>query len=134
MRVVLANGCFDPFHYGHLRHLRAAREMGDRLVVSVTRNGKVNKGPNRPVFDEQERMAVLRELRCVSQVILVGGALEALYKVAPNVFVKGEDYENAIGQAEKEYCLKHRVAIRFTREKTYSSTKLLGHYDRLRAG
>lgn len=129
-RTVLANGCFDPFHYGHLLHLQAARKLGDRLIVSVTRNEKVNKGPWRPVFDEEERAAVLRELRCVDEVILVNGAMEALIRVRPAVFVKGAEYEDQIQPAHREFCEQYGIEIAFTREKKYSSTKLLRHYDR----
>ncbi len=131
-RVVLANGCFDPLHYGHVLHLRAARKLGDRLVVSVTQNTKVNKGPNRPAVDEKDRMDMLRELRCVDDVILVGGALEALYLVWPAVFVKGSDYEGSVGSAAEDFCKQHGVEIALTKERTFSSTDLLRHYDRFR--
>lgn len=127
-KIVLANGCFDPFHYGHLLHLQAARSMGDRLVVSVTKNVHVNKGPDRPVFDEQERAAVLRELRCVDEVILSINALDALRKVKPDIFVKGDEYDGLIQARDMAYCLMHGIKIAYTHERRYSSTALLRHY------
>ena len=129
MRItVLANGCWDPLHPGHIYHLRAAQAMGDRLVVSVTKNLHVNKGPERPVFDEQERMDMVRELRCVDEVLLSINALDALRKVKPDIFVKGDDYVGLIEARDMAYCLMHGIKIAYTHERKYSSTALLHHY------
>ncbi len=133
-RVVLANGCFDPFHYGHLLHLQAARKFGDVLVVSVTRDRHVNKGPGRPVFKEEQRAAVIRALACVDEVVLADDALDALQTVDPDVFVKGHDYVGNIQPQDEAYCAKRGIQIVFTNEETWSSTALLKHYDRLRQG
>lgn len=125
-KIVLANGCFDPLHYGHVLHLREAKRLGDILVVSVTRDEKVNKGPLRPFLDDQARADMLRELRCVDVVIVVGGLLEALYAVLPAVLVKGPDYgDGMIEQAHREFCEQHGVEIAFTKAPKWSSTKLL---------
>ena len=128
MRIVLCNGCFDPFHVGHLWHLQAAKQLGSLLIVSVTRDAHVNKGPGRPVFSETERMAVITSLRCVNGAILSESALDALQKVKPHVFVKGDEYEDKVGQDVRDYCEANGIAIEFTREQRYSSTKLLQHY------
>ena len=132
MKVVLANGCFDPLHGGHVLHLKAARALGDKLIVSVTRNEYVNKGPERPAWDEKVRMAVVAELRCVDEVILVKDALEALELVRPNVFVKGAEYRGKIQPRHQAYCFANRIRIAFTDEQIYSSTRLL--HDRIRQG
>jgi rfaE bifunctional protein nucleotidyltransferase chain/domain len=133
-KVVLANGCFDPFHYGHLLHLQAARTLGEVLIVSVTRDKYVNKGPGRPVFDEEKRAAVIRALACVDEVVLADDALDALQKVDPDVFVKGRDYYGKIEPQHAAYCKARGIRIVFTDGPTWSSTKLLRHYDRLRQG
>lgn len=125
MRIVLANGCFDIFHYGHLRHLEAARKLGDKLWVSITMNDYVNKGPNRPYFDENQRLEVIKSLRCVSFAFLTKSSIEALRFAKPQVFVKGKEYENRIGFEDMEYCKEHRIKVAFTEEPTYSSTKIL---------
>jgi cytidyltransferase-like protein len=131
VRLVLANGCWDPLHYGHVRHLKAARNMGTMLLVSVTKNRSVNKGPGRPVFDEYQRTEMLQALRCVTGTLLVDDALEALQSVKPNVFVKGREYDGKIRADILAFCQEQRIEIAYTDEPTYSSTKLLHHYDRL---
>src|SRR5262245_20549190 len=69
-RIVLANGCFDLLHVGHVRYLEAARREGDVLVVAVNTDESVrrNKGPGRPLVSEAERIEVLAALRCVDYV------------------------------------------------------------------
>lgn len=126
---MLANGCWDPLHYGHMRHLKAARQMGSMLIVSVTRDRSVNKGPKRPVFGEQERSEMLQALRFVTGTILADDALEALEKVKPAVFVKGREYEGKIRADIVEHCARNGIVISFTDEPVYSSTALLHHYD-----
>jgi cytidyltransferase-like protein len=58
-KVVHAHGTFDLLHVGHVRHLEAARELGDILVVTLTADRFVNKGPGRPVFGEALRAEML---------------------------------------------------------------------------
>lgn len=106
--------------------------MGTKLVVSVTRDRSVNKGPGRPVFDQNKRHAMIDALRCVHRVILVDTSLEALKQIKPQVFVKGIQYKNSILKEDEDYCRKHGIRIAFTDGVTYSSTALLKHYDRLR--
>ena len=128
-KVVLANGCFDPFHYGHLLHLQAAREFGDFLVVALTEDNSVNKGPGRPVFNHNQRAAVLRELRCVDRVIIVGSSIGALHLVNPHVFVKGNDYKCRIKDEDYIFCNENSIEIKFTNTEKFSSTQLLRHYE-----
>ena len=123
--VVLANGCWDVFHYGHLLHLRAASMLGDYLVVSVTANEYVNKGPDRPIFNEKQRMAIISELRCVDEVMVAKDALDALVKTKPDVFVKGSEYRGKLRAEDVAYCKKHGIAIAFTDEETFSSSDII---------
>ena len=127
--VVLANGVFDIFHYGHLLYLEAAARMGDRLVVAVTRDACVNKGPGRPMFDETKRAAIVKALNCVDRVILVDDSLDALASVKPDVFVKGMDYIGKIEKRHSDYCEAHGIRIAFTAEPIYSAAKII--HDRL---
>lgn len=95
-RIVFTNGCFDVLHVGHLRYLRAARRLGDILVVGVNSDASVAalKGPGRPLVPEQERAEMLAGLRCVEYVTLFPertpeATIEAL---RPDIHVKGGDY------------------------------------------
>ena len=128
-RIVLTNGCWDPPHYGHLLHLRAARKLGDVLVVSVTRDKYVNKGPGRPVFREDDRADMVRAFAIVDEVRLVNDSLEALQLIRPQVFVKGMDYKGRIRPMDEQYCKENGIEIVFTDERTWSSTALLRHYE-----
>ena len=99
--------------------------MGDHLVVAVTMNEHVNKGEGRPLFDENQRLEIINELRCVDEVLLVKDSLDALVKVKPDIFVKGKDYENKIEEKDAAYCQKHGIHILFTDEETYSSSDII---------
>ena len=127
---VLANGVFDIFHYGHLLYLQAASEMGDWLVVSVTRNEHVKKGPTRPMFDQEQRAAIIRSLRCVNEVIFSDDAMDALEIVKPDIFVKGRDYIGKIELKHSEYCKRNGIKIAFADTPVFSATKIIN--DRLR--
>jgi rfaE bifunctional protein nucleotidyltransferase chain/domain len=129
VKVVLANGCFDILHLGHKRHLEAAAKLGDKLVVSVTRNRSVNKGPDRPHMDEKARAEIISAFRFVDKVILVDSSLEALKKIKPNVFAKGSQYKSRILVEDFDWCDKHDCEIVFTGPHIDSSTK---YHDRLR--
>ena len=116
-------------HYGHLLHLQKAKEYGELLYVSVTKDEFVNKGPGRPVFPENERLALVRSLWFVHGALLVSSSLEALKAVEPDVYVKGEEYRGKLLKEDLDYCERKGIKIVFTREKTYSSTKLLHFYE-----
>ncbi|HTQ95718.1 MAG TPA: adenylyltransferase/cytidyltransferase family protein [Candidatus Acidoferrum sp.] len=95
-RVVLANGCFDTLHVGHIRYLSGAKREGDVLVVAVNGDSSVSglKGPGRPILDERARAQLVAALRDVDFVVLfsepnVEGLLEEL---RPDVHAKGTDY------------------------------------------
>lgn len=126
-RVVLANGCFDPLHYGHLLHLEAARRMGQSLVVGLTNDRAVRteKGAGRPAFRQDQRASMLRALRCVDEVVIVSGVMEALRRVRPDVFVKGRDYVGRIDDRVRRYCEANGIQIRFTDTAKFSATGLL---------
>ncbi len=95
-RVVLANGCFDTLHVGHVRYLEGARREGDVLVVGVNADSSVCnlKGPGRPILDENARAQLVGALRCVDYVALFAEPnVEALLgELRPHVHAKGTDY------------------------------------------
>src|SRR5215470_7046884 len=93
--VVQAHGTFDLLHLGHVRHLEAARALGDVLVVTVTADAFVNKGPGRPVFAEALRAEMLAALQFVTYVAIseASDAISALEAIRPAVYAKGNDYQ-----------------------------------------
>ena len=123
MKIILANGCFDPLHYGHLKHLQEAKALGGWLIVSVTRDSAVNKGPGRPIFTEQQRAEMVRNLRCVDSVVVVENALEAIQLLKPDIYVKGSEYEGHL--PEKHFVESYGGRVVYTKAPIYSSTKLV---------
>lgn len=94
-RVVQCHGCFDVVHPGHIRHLRFARSLGDILLVSITGDAAMTKGPGRPLFPEELRAENLAALDCVDWVYIEERptAAELLAEIRPDVYVKGQEYE-----------------------------------------
>jgi rfaE bifunctional protein nucleotidyltransferase chain/domain len=135
-RIVQAHGAFDLLHVGHVRHLEAARALGDVLVVTLTADRFVNKGPGRPVFGEALRAEMLANLQCVDWVAINPDpdAVGAITALRPDVYVKGKDYENPEGDvtgkivAEREAVERHGGRIHFTDEVVFSSTELINRH------
>jgi len=95
-KIVLANGCFDILHVGHVRYLAGARAEGDVLVVGLNADTGVQglKGPGRPVLNEQARAALVAAVREVDYVVIFPEPnVEALLsELRPHVHAKGTDY------------------------------------------
>lgn len=131
-RVVMCHGCFDPLHVGHLLHFRAAKEFGDRLVVTVTPDRFVNKGPDRPLFPQDLRLEMVLALRVVdaAAINLWDTAVETISRLRPHYFVKGSDYrDNALCNPnfflEKEQVERVGGELIYTDEQAFSSTELI---------
>lgn len=131
--VVLAHGCFDLLHLGHLRHLQQARELGDCLFVTVTADRFVNKGPGRPAFSAAQRAEMLAGLECVDGVAInqADSAVPAISAIRPDVYVKGPDYSVAEDDSSGRIKLETEEVTKWggrfvtTSGETYSSTRLL---------
>jgi D-beta-D-heptose 7-phosphate kinase / D-beta-D-heptose 1-phosphate adenosyltransferase len=97
--VVATGGCFDLLHAGHIATLRAARELGDCLIVCVNSDDSVRrlKGPARPLVPAEDRVRVLEALECVDAVMVFAEntPTEALRRLRPHVWAKGGDYAGA---------------------------------------
>jgi D-glycero-beta-D-manno-heptose 1-phosphate adenylyltransferase len=112
-RIVLANGCFDTLHVGHVRYLAGARREGDVLVVGVNSDSSVCalKGPGRPILDENARAQLVAALRPVDYVVLFAERnVEALLEeLRPDVHAKGTDYT---AESVPERAVAARLSIR----------------------
>lgn len=95
-RIVLANGCFDVLHVGHVRYLAAARELGDILIVGINSDEQVaiQKGPGRPVLPATERAEIVAALESVTYVTIFNEPTveQLLLTLKPDVHAKGTDY------------------------------------------
>jgi rfaE bifunctional protein nucleotidyltransferase chain/domain len=135
-KVVLAHGVFDLLHVGHIRHFEAARSMGDVLVVTLTRDEHVNKGPHRPAFPQDLRAEFLAALSVVDYVAINRWPLsvETIKFLKPNIYVKGAEYKEAAQDItggivhEEEAIRSVGGEIRFTNDITFSSSTLLNQY------
>ena len=115
-KIVLANGCFDTLHVGHIRYLEGARREGDILIVAVNSDASVCalKGPGRPILPESARAALVGALRAVDYVLLFSEPnVEALLQeLRPDVHAKGTDYStDSVPERATSARLGIRVAI-----------------------
>jgi cytidyltransferase-like protein len=135
-RVVLCHGVFDPLHIGHIRYFRAAAAHGDVLVVTVTPDRFVNRGPNRPVFSEALRAEAIASLDCVAYVAINSWpmATETIRLLKPSVYAKGADYKDASKDRTGGISLERDAVegvggeIVFTDELTFSASNLAIHH------
>ncbi len=135
-KIVYCHGCFDLMHPGHIKYFQAAKKMGDILVVTVSPDMYVDKGPGRPVFDQCLRSESIAALECVDYVAVNRWptAEETLRLFRPDVYVKGQEFENLqdkTGKIQREYEVVREIGaeMRFTHEIVFSSTQLLkGHF------
>ena len=96
--VVFTNGCFDLIHAGHLYSFKYAKSLGDVLIVAVNSDASVkkNKGDQRPIINQDDRIKMICELECVDYVILMedSNPVNIIKNIKPNISVKGEDWKN----------------------------------------
>ncbi|MDO9528642.1 MAG: PfkB family carbohydrate kinase [Syntrophales bacterium] len=132
-KIVHCHGVFDLLHVGHIRYLEHAKKMGDTLVVTVTQDHHVNKGPNRPAFTEHLRAESLAALDCVDYVAVNQWptAVETIKLLKPDFYVKGSDYKDSkddiTGKIKDEAEAVQSIGgeIRFTEDITFSSSHLI---------
>jgi len=125
-KAVLANGCFDILHVGHLRYLKGARQLGNALVVAINSDRSVRaiKDEGRPILDEGERVALVSALDCVDHVVLFDepDAGRVLQVLRPAVHAKGTDYtEQTV--PERDIVLGYGGAVRITGDPKDHSTR-----------
>lgn len=135
-KIVHCHGVFDLLHIGHIKHLEAARKFGDLLVVTLTPDRYVNKGPHRPAFPERLRAEALASLACVDFVAINEWptAVETIARLRPTYFVKGmvreagkRDHSDAI---EREAAAVKAAGgeLVLTDEETFSASTLINRF------
>ena len=135
-KVVLCHGVFDLLHIGHIKHFKEAKNFGDTLVVTLTSDLYISKGPKRPFFNEQLRVEAIAALDVVDYVALNPNptAIESISKIKPNFYCKGSDYKNhkndLSGQIKNEIKAIKKVGgkIIYTGNMIFSSSKLINLY------
>src|SRR3989304_4638742 len=135
-KIVHCHGVFDLLHIGHIRYLEQAKRMGDILVVTLTPDRYVDKGPNRPAFPEKLRAEALASLHCVDYVAVNEWptAEETLRVLQPHIYVKGAEFKNIdsdptgkIGREEK-VVREIGAELAFTEDIVFSSSNLINRF------
>ena len=134
--IALCHGVFDLMHIGHIKYLEDAKKYGDILIVTITPDQYVNKGPNRPVFSQNLRAEALAALQSVDYVAINEWptAIETIDLLEPNFYVKGPDYKNLSEDISGNILLEKNAvesqggSMVFTDTPTESSSSLLNEH------
>jgi len=132
-KIVLCHGVFDILHLGHIEHFKSSKSFGDILVVTVTSDKFVKKGPNRPFFNMKERLKALEAIEFIDYISAseFETSKEVLEKIKPDIYCKGKDYKNTkndfTGQILNEIktIKKFGGKIQYTNDKLFSSSKII---------
>lgn len=127
--IVFTNGCFDILHVGHIRYLKKAASLGDKLVLAVNSDSSVRdlKGKNRPFVPEEERMEVLAALDMIDYLHLFSeiDCRNVLEEIKPQIYVKGGDYRiEDLPEAETVYSYGGKIVL-ITEVKGRSTTNII---------
>lgn len=128
--IILANGCFDLFHVGHIRYLQGAKDLGGFLVVGINSDRQVRdlKGSERPFMPENERAEILTHLRCVDAVTIFDEPTveQLILAIRPDFHAKGTDYTvDTVPEREIVKSVGGTVAI-VGDPKDHSSSEMIG--------
>ncbi len=130
--IGLIHGVFDVIHIGHINYFKEAKSKVDKLIVSVTSDRYVNKGPGKPIFGLKKRIDVLSSIKYISEVIESDypTAIQNIKKIKPDLYIKGKDYKNLDKDVSKNLLLEKKEVekfggkILFTNSELHSSSAL----------
>ena len=134
--IALCHGVFDLLHPGHFQHFKEASDLADFLIVSITADAFVNKGPGRPLFTQEIRTETLSTLEMIDYVIISEQATaeQVINLIKPDYYVKGSDYSSPEDDVTG-MIIKERTAIEnyggtlyFTGGITSSSSSLINKF------
>jgi rfaE bifunctional protein nucleotidyltransferase chain/domain len=128
--VVMCHGVFDVIHAGHIQHFKESKKLGDVLIVTVTQDKYVNKGPGRPFYTELNRAEIIANLEVVDFVAIneFPTAVDTLLLVKPDIYAKGKEYSGkSDGAIAEETKAVESVGgkIAFTDGVVFSSSKYI---------
>lgn len=132
-KIVLCHGVFDLVHYGHLLYFKSAKKFGDYLIVSVTHDKFIKKGPGKPIFNLETRIKYLSSIDVIDMVIpsTQPSSSDVIELVKPNYYVKGPDYRKLKDDKSKKIIQEKKLVekfggeIKFTSDLTFSSSSLI---------
>ena len=135
-KIVHCHGVFDVLHIGHIKHFNTARKRGDILIITVTPDSFVNKGPNRPAFNQYQRIEALEAIEFIDYIILSNNPSSKLIikKIKPDIYFKGPDYKNNFDDLTKKIFLEKKEVeenkgkIFYTKEEKFSSSSLIKNF------
>ena len=135
-KVVHCHGVFDLLHPGHIKHFEAAKKKGDILIVTLTKDEYVNRGPGRPIFNQELRAESIAAIECMDFVAVNDWptAVETIRKLKPHFYVKGNDYARREDDVTANISLEEEAVksvggdIHFTDEISFSSSTLISTF------
>jgi len=122
----LIHGVFDVIHVGHINYFKEAKSKVDKLIVSVTSDEFVNKGPGKPIFNLKKRMELLKSIRYIDKVIESNypTAIENIRKIRPDIYIKGKDYKNLKRDISKNILLEKKEVNKFGGKLIFTNSEL----------
>lgn len=133
IKVGLVHGVFDVIHIGHLWYFKKAKKLVDKLIVSVTTDKYVNKGPGKPIFDINKRVELLESIDVIDEVIISDNktAVEIIKKIKPDIYIKGSDYKNLSSDLSNQIRIEKKTVesvggkLVFTNSPLFSSSSII---------
>lgn len=130
--VGLCHGVFDILHIGHLWHFKEAKKKVDYLIVSVTSKNIVQKSPGKPLFDDEQRVEMLKSIDVIDEVIISNekSSIDVIKKIQPDLYIKGQDYRNKKTDLSRKIFDEERAVkkfggkIYFTKSPLFSSSQI----------
>ena len=124
-KIILCHGVFDLVHYGHILHFKTAKELGEILIVSITKDKFIKKGFNRPVFNEAQRYNYLSEIQIIDYVYIceTESAADSINLIKPSFYVKGPDYKDNSSDETKKIYLEKKLVEKYNGKIFYTNDK-----------
>ena len=125
----MADGCFDPVHDGHINYLKAAKNLGSRLIVNIAKDEEIwLKRPHiGPFLPEPSRIELIKSFRFVDDVILINTP-EALEQLRPDIYAKGIDWKGCLPSEEIKICSDYNIEISYLNTVSNSSATILNNF------